>query len=336
MAATPPDGRAWPVQSRSRYAPRVKVVLLAGGTGGGKLAHGLQQVLEPGELTVIVNVGDDTEHFGLLVCPDIDTILYTLSGLADREQGWGVAGDTFTALEMLERYGDETWFRIGDADLATHVRRHHLMADGASLTDATAAMAASLGAASHLVPATDDRLRTRIRTDDGLLDFQRYFVERGQRDEVRGVEFDGAERARPSRGALRALAEAELVVIGPSNPLVSIGPILAIPGMREAVLESPAPRLGVSGIVAGRALRGPADRMLSTLGHEATARGVARLYADLLDHFVIDTADAELAPQIEALGLQVSVLNTVMSTDQDRADLAAALIRVAQPMLGGT
>ncbi|MEX0625978.1 MAG: 2-phospho-L-lactate transferase CofD family protein, partial [Chloroflexota bacterium] len=204
----------------------MKVTLLAGGTGGAKLAHGFQMVLPPGDLTVIVNVGDDAEQHGLLVCPDLDTIMYTLAGIPDREQGWGVAGDTFTAMEQLARYGAETWFRIGDADLATHVRRAHLMRDGASLTDATAAIAGSLGVSSHLVPATDDRLRTRLLTDAGELDFQAYFVQRGQRDEVRAVRFDGTDAARPSPPALVALANAELVVIGPSNPIVSIGPIL--------------------------------------------------------------------------------------------------------------
>jgi len=312
----------------------VKVTLLAGGTGGAKLAHGFQTTLPPGDLTVIINVADDTERFGLLVCPDIDTILYTLSGLADREQGWGVSGDTYTALALLERYGEEAWFRIGDADLATHVHRANLLRGGLSLTDAIAAMTAALGVPSHLVPATDDRLRSMVQTDAGEIDFQDYFVRRHQADEVRGLRLDGVESARPSPAARVALAEAELVVIGPSNPIVSIGPILAIPGMREALLASMAPRIGVSGIVAGKALRGPADRMLVSLGHESSALGVARLYAGLLDRFVIDEADAGLAPAIEAeLGIKVSVLPTVMSSDEDRAALAGELIRIGEGML---
>jgi LPPG:FO 2-phospho-L-lactate transferase len=311
----------------------VKVTLLAGGTGGAKLAHGFQMALGPGELTVIVNVADDAEHHGLLVCPDLDTIMYTLAGIANREQGWGVAGDTFTAMTQLERYGAETWFRIGDADLATHVRRAHLIAGGASLTDATASMAASLGVPSHLVPATDDRLRTFLTTDAGELDFQSYFVQRVQRDEVRAVRFDGADAARPSPAALAALAGAELVVIGPSNPIVSIGPILAIPGMREALLASPALRIGVSGIVAGKALRGPADRMLTSLGHESSALGVARLYEGLIGTFVIDEQDEALAPRMEALGMEISVLPTVMRTDEDRAGLARALVELGERML---
>ena len=307
----------------------MKVVLLAGGTGGAKLAHGFGQVLPPGDLAVIVNVGDDTESFGLLVCPDVDTVMYTLSGLADREQGWGVAGDTDTALQLLGRYGEETWFRIGDADLATQVRRAHLLGEGLTLTDATAHMAAALGVASHLIPATDDRERTMVQTDAGTLTFQDYFVRRHQTDQVRALHYDGADAASPSPAALRALAEAELVVIGPSNPLVSIGPILAIPGMREAVLASPGARLGVSGIIAGEALRGPADRMLGSLGHEVSARGVARIYAGLLGTFVLDTADADLAASITELGMAPVVLPTVMRSDEDRAALATALLGLA-------
>jgi LPPG:FO 2-phospho-L-lactate transferase len=304
----------------------MKVALLAGGTGGAKMAHGFAQVLEPGELSVIVNVADDTERHGLLVCPDLDTILYTLAGLADPTQGWGVAGDTFTALAMLERLGEETWFRIGDADLALHVRRNHLLRQGLTLTDASADIAAALGVASQLLPATDERLRTIVTTDTGEVAFQDYFVRNRQADEVRGLRFDGADAARPTGAVLEALAGADLVVIGPSNPLVSIGPILAIPGMREALLAAPGRRIGVSGIIAGKAVRGPADRMLASLGHEPTALGVARLYAGLLHAFVLDEADAALAPAVEAQGMQAVVLPTLMKSDADRAQLAGRIL----------
>jgi LPPG:FO 2-phospho-L-lactate transferase len=307
----------------------MKVALLAGGTGGAKVAHGLSQVVEPGALSVIVNVADDTERHGLLVCPDLDTVLYTLAGLADPAQGWGVAGDTFTGLAMLERLGEETWFRIGDADLALHVRRNRLLRDGMSLTDATAEIASALGVSSRLLPATDDRLRTVVGTDAGEIDFQEYFVRYAQADEVRRLRFDGLERAEPTGAVLDALAGADLVVVGPSNPLVSIGPILAIPGMRDALLAGPARRIGVSGIVAGQAIRGPADRMLAALGHEASALGVARLYAGLLHAFVIDEADAGLAPAIAELGMEAVVLPTVMRTDADRADLARRIVAPA-------
>jgi LPPG:FO 2-phospho-L-lactate transferase len=312
----------------------MKVVLLAGGTGGAKLAHGFAQVLEdPADLSVILNVADDTERHGLLVSPDIDTVLYTLAGLVDTTQGWGVAGDTFTAMGMLERLGEETWFRIGDADLALHVWRHHVMGQDKTLTDVTADIATALGVSVRLLPATDDRVRTRVLTDAGELDFQEYFVRNRQSHEVRGLRFEGVQAARPTPAVLAALGEAELVVIGPSNPLVSIGPILAIPGLREALVASGARRIGVSGIVAGQAIRGPADRMLGSLGHEVSARGVARLYADLLDTFVIDEADAALAASIGELGLQVAVLPTVMRTDADRAELAKAILTLGG-MLG--
>ncbi len=234
---------------------------------------------------------------------------------------------------MLERLGEDAWFRIGDADLAVHVRRNHLLSQGLSLTDATADIAAALGVRARLLPATDDAVRTRVLVDPGELDFQEYFVRNRQADEVRGLRFDGAEAARPTAQVLRVLDEAELVVIGPSNPLVSIGPILAIPGMREAVLASGARRVGVSGIVAGQAIRGPADRMLGSLGHEVSARGVARLYAGLIDAFVIDEADAALSPSIGELGMEVAVLPTVMRSDADRAELGKALLAMGR-MLG--
>jgi LPPG:FO 2-phospho-L-lactate transferase len=307
----------------------MRVTLLAGGTGGARLAHGFQQVLAAGDLTVVVNVGDDTELFGLHVSPDVDSILYTLAGVLNPESGWGVAGDTWTALRLLGRYGEPTWFRVGDGDLATHVRRTHLIREGASLTDATAAMAEALGIPSRILPATDHRLRTMIGTDAGELEFQDYFVGRRQEPEVRDVRLDGVEDARPTEQVLVAIDEAELLVIGPSNPIVSVGPILALPGMREAIRAAGArgvPCIGVSPIVGGRALKGPADRMLVSLGHESSAVGVARLYAGLLDTFVIDETDAALAPAIEALGMASRVLPTIMGSEEDRAALARAIL----------
>ena len=307
----------------------MKVTLLAGGTGGAKLAHGFQQVLAPGELTVIVNVADDTELHGLRVSPDVDTVLYTLAGLANAETGWGVSGDTWTALHMLGRYGEPTWFRVGDADLATHVRRGHLLAGGASLTDATQSMAEALGVPSHILPATDDPVRTILQTDAGELEFQDYFVRLRQEPEVHSVRFDGIDGARPTDEVRIALDSAELIVIAPSNPIVSVEPILALPGMRQAIRsagERGTRRLAISPIIAGAALKGPADRMLASLGHESSALGVARMYAGLIDAFVIDEADAELAPSVEQLGMEAVVLRTVMRRDADRAALALALL----------
>lgn len=303
----------------------MNVTILAGGTGGAKLAHGFAMLAPEVELTVIANVADDIEMHGHLVCPDIDALLYTLSGLIDREQGWGVRGDTHSAHAMFGRLGAPTWFRIGDADLATHADRARLMRDeGATLTDAIGAMATALGIDARILPATDARWRTRLDTDEGAMEFQEYFVHRRQAPVVHDVRFDGD--ARPTPAVLAAIADADLVVIGPSNPIVSIGPILGLPGVREALADA-APTFAVSPIVAGRALKGPADRMLTSLGHEATALGVARIYAGLIDRFVLDEADASLAPAIEEeTGLPVSRLPTVMRSDADRRALAAALV----------
>ncbi|HET8587887.1 MAG TPA: 2-phospho-L-lactate transferase [Candidatus Limnocylindria bacterium] len=301
-----------------------RVTLLAGGVGGAKMAHGFQQVLQPGELTVIVNVADDFELWGLHISPDLDTVMYTLAGLADPRTGWGIAGDTHAALEMLERLGAPTWLSIGDRDLATHVRRTQLLRDGISLTDATDALRTALGVPSTILPATDHRVRTMVRTDAGELDFQTYFVARGQRDEVRDVRFDGIAAAEPTAAVLAAIRGADLVVLAPSNPIVSIGPVLQLPGVRAAVAAGRS--IAISPIVAGRALKGPADRMLVSLGHEATARGVARLYAGLVDAFVLDETDAALTADVEALGMRAVVLPTVMRSDADRARLAQALL----------
>ncbi len=232
---------------------------------------------------------------------------------------------------MLVRYGGPDWFTIGDADLATNVERTRRLREGESLTDATAAMASALGIGVRILPSTDDRYRSRIETDDGVLDFQDYFVRRRQQPEVRGVRFE--DDARPTHAVLQAIGEGELLVIGPSNPFVSIGPTLELPGVRDALVASSAPKVAVSPIVGGSALKGPADRMLSSLGHEPSALGVARLYAGVVDRFILDEVDAALAPQIEALGIAASVLPTVMSADAEREKLARALVDRNRDML---
>ena len=305
------------------------MTLLAGGVGGAKLAHGLQQVLAPGALSVVVNTADDFEHFGLHISPDLDTVLYTLAGLANPETGWGIAGDTWTALEMLGRYGEPTWFRIGDADLATHVRRTALLRAGRSPTQAAAEMARPLGVATALLPMSDERVATRVETDAGTLDFQEYFVRRQQRDEVRGIVLSGIEDARATPEVVTAITDANLIVFAPSNPFVSIGPILALPGVRQLITDARTPCVAVSPIVAGRALKGPADRMLASLGHEPSAAGVARLYIGLVDVFVLDEADRELAPAVEGLGMQAVVTQTVMVRDEDRAALGRSVVDAA-------
>ena len=306
----------------------MRVTLLAGGTGGAKLAHGFALLGTEVELTVVVNVADDLELHGLHISPDLDAVTYTLAGILDRERGWGVQGDTFTAHAMLERYGGPAWFTLGDADLATHVERTRRLRDGATLTAATTALTSSLGIRARVLPASDDRLRTRLDTDEGPMDFQEYFVHRRQAPEVRGVTFEGAGAARPTADVLAAIGNADLVVIGPSNPIVSIGPILALDGMREAVAAGSA--VAVSPIIGGRALKGPADRMLVSLGHEATAVGVARLYTGFVARFVLDETDGGLAPEVERLGMRAVVLPTVMRSDGDRRALAAALVRDAR------
>src|SRR5687768_1634127 len=284
----------------------VPVTVLAGGFGGAKMSHGLALEAErrraegepPVELTIVVNTGDDLELHGLIVCPDLDTVMYTLAGLANDETGWGVREETWNAASMLERYGAPTWFRIGDRDLATHVRRTEALRGGTRLTDVTAALCASLGVGALLLPMTDEPVRTRIRTDDGWLDFQDYFVRRGQRDRVLEVARDGIERARPTPEVHAAIAGAALIVLAPSNPFVSIGTILAVPGVTDAIREAAAPVVAVSPVVAGAALRGPADRMLESLGWEASARGFVHHYVDqypgLLDVAVVDVRDTDV------------------------------------------
>jgi LPPG:FO 2-phospho-L-lactate transferase len=306
----------------------VTVVALAGGVGGAKLAEGLQAILGE-ELAVIVNTADDTERHGLLVCADHDTVMYTLAGLENEEFGWGLAGDTWTVMHALERYGQEGWFRLGDQDLATHIVRTDRLRRGERLTEACRELQASLGVRAAILPMTDAPVRSQVRTDDGWLDFQDYFVRLRQAPEVREVRFIGIEAARPTPEVDAAIAAATGIVIAPSNPIVSIGPILAVPGMTErlAAARGRGARIAaISGIVGGKALKGPADRMLASLGHEPTALGVARGYVGLIDIFVLDTVDAGLTPEVEALGLRTVVTDTIMTDDASRARLAREVL----------
>jgi LPPG:FO 2-phospho-L-lactate transferase len=308
------------------------LVELAGGVGGAKLAEGLQAVV--GErLTVVVNTADDTERHGLLVCADHDTVLYTLAGLENPEFGWGLAGDSWTVMHALERYGEEGWFRLGDLDLATHIVRTDRLRRGGRLTEVLLGLQRSLGLRARILPMTDATVRTQVRTDDGWLDFQDYFVRLRQVPEVHEVRFVGAAAARPTDEVAAALGAAEVVVIAPSNPIVSVGPILAVPGMTEllaAARTRGAAFVAVSGIIGGKALKGPADRMLASLGHEPTALGVARGYAGLIDAFVLDRVDADLAPAVEGLGIRAVVTDTIMTDDASRARLAADVLAAAR------
>ena len=314
----------------------MRIVALAGGVGGAKLAHGLQQVVGP-ELTVIVNTGDDLQLHGLLVCPDHDTVMYTLAGIANRELGWGISGETWNAAAQLEQYGEPGWFRLGDRDLATHLARTARLAGGLRLTEVSLALQRALGVPATILPMADEPVRTEVLTDDGWLEFQEYFVHRHQEPAVHDVRFTHVEAARVTAEIEAALAAAEVVVICPSNPIVSIGPILAVPGLRAAIDTARARGVqvvAVSPIIAGRALKGPADRMLASLGHESSALGVARMYAGLVDQFVVDQADAALGPAIQALGLRPVIADTVMTDDLSRAALARRAIEAASRAAG--
>jgi len=308
-----------------------RVVELAGGVGGAKLADGLQAVVGAG-LTVVVNTGDDLERHGLQIWPDHDTVAYTLAGLDDDERGWVLSDERWTVIDTLAERGEDAWFRLGDRDLATHLVRTERLGHGERPTDVARALAASLGVPATILPMTDDEVRTEIRTPDGWLEFQEYFVHRRQAPEVLEVRFRGIEVAGITPEVKAAIEAADVIVIAPSNPIVSTGPILALPGVREALAAAAGggtPIVAVSGIVGGRALRGPADRMLASLGLEPTALGVARIYAGIADRFVLDTVDRELAAPIEMLGMRTRVTDTVMTDDAARARLAAEVLEFA-------
>lgn len=304
-----------------------KIVALAGGVGGAKMADGLVRAAGAEQVTVIVNTADDFLLYGLHIAPDLDTVLYTLAGIANPVTGWGIAGDTHEALGAIARYSRDPWFQVGDRDLATHMLRTEALRAGRTLTDVTAELAAALGVRSPILPMTDERVATLIETPDGPLEFQDYFVARRQRDEVVGVTFAGIESAPVTGSAAAAIAAADLIVICPSNPIVSIGPMLLVPGLRDALVASDAPLVAVSPIVGGKALKGPADRMLTSLGHESSAAGVAELYTGLVDGFVLDTVDRDLESRITGDGMRTLVTDAVMRDPADRGRLASQIVR---------
>jgi LPPG:FO 2-phospho-L-lactate transferase len=302
----------------------MKVVALAGGVGGAKLAHGLAIRLPPEDLTVVVNTGDDFEHLGLSISPDLDTVMYTLAGAANATTGWGLAGESWNFLDALEGLGGETWFRLGDRDLATHVERTRRLKAGETLTAVTGALCAALKVGARVLPMTDDRLRTVVQTDEGALAFQEYFVHRRCRPRVSGFVFEG--EAQPTAEVMRSLEQAELIVICPSNPFVSIGPILALPGIRER-LQGRA--VAVTPIVGGQAIKGPAAKMLAELKLEVSPVAVAQCYDGLLHSFVLDVVDEAMAGELAGNGLKVVVTDTIMRTDADRARLAQEVLDLA-------
>ena len=303
------------------------VLALTGGVGGAKLALGLARVLAPDEVVFVVNTGDDFEHFGLPICPDLDTLVYTLAGLAS-DAGWGRKDETWRFMETLERLGGETWFRLGDRDLALHVRRRALLAAGLGLTAATAALAPSLSVQHPVLPMTDDPVRTRVLTPEGPLAFQHYFVRDRCRPTALGFEFAGAAKARLNPRI--PFADLTAVVICPSNPFVSVDPIPAVPGMTDALQAANVPVVAVTPIVGGKAIKGPTAKMMRELGVPATAEAVARHYAGLATHFVIDRVDAACEAAVRGLGMRTAVAQTVMASLADRVALARDVLDLAR------
>ena len=305
------------------------VLALAGGVGGAKLALGLALLLDPGELVVCVNTGDDETFHGLHVSPDLDTIMYTLSGLSNEETGWGVGGDTFTALEMLGKFGADTWFNLGDRDFATHIRRTQLLADGKTLSEVTDELNRSLGVTQLVVPMSDDSVKTVLVTDEGELPMQRYFVGRRAEPKIFEVRYLGADTATAAPGFQDALARAGMLVMCPSNPYLSLGPILAIPAVRKRIRAFPGKKVCVSPIVGSDAVKGPAGKIMAELGKEVSCVQVAREYLDICDVLVIDVQDEALAPQIQEMGITPLVTSTIMKTSQDKIALAKKILALA-------
>ena len=299
------------------------VLALSGGVGGAKLARGLAHLLPPENLTVVANTGDDFTHLGLRVCPDIDTVIYTLSDLADKERGWGRAGETWNFMAALSRLGSENWFNLGDSDLAMHIHRTERLKQGATLSEVTAEIASTLGIKATVIPMTDDPVATIVETPDGPLAFQHYFVRERCQPSVTGFRFEGIEAADPAPIFAKHLENRlDLILVTPSNPFVSIEPILSLPGVRDKIAKSLTPVIAVSPIVGGKAIKGPAAKMMAELGMPASALEVARAYRDVIDGFVIDVDDEAQVAEIEAIGMKVLVTNTVMNDLDDRITLA--------------
>ncbi|MGE5188294.1 MAG: 2-phospho-L-lactate transferase [Betaproteobacteria bacterium] len=304
----------------------VLITVLAGGVGAARFLTGLTKLVPQEDLTVIANTGDDIELFGLHISPDIDIVTYTLAGIVDEEKGWGIKGDTFHCLGMLAKHRQDTWFNLGDKDLATHIYRTNRLAQGIQLSQVTHEICQSLGLRIKMLPMTNDKFETHIKTSNGTIHFEEYFVKRHFQDAVLGVEFTGAENAKPAPGVSEALLEAQVVVICPSNPVASIGTILSVKGVRAALQQTKARVVGVSPIVGGVPIKGPADKLLQCLGVEVSAFGVAKLYSDFLDAFVIDSVDALEKNRIEQLGMDVTVTRTVMKSLEDKVLLAKTVL----------
>ena len=306
------------------------VLALAGGVGGAKLVLGLARILPPERLTIVVNTGDDEEFHGLHVSPDLDTMTYTLSGLYNPETGWGIAGDSFQTLAMLKRLGSETWFNLGDRDFAMHIRRTEMLRRGVTLSQVVEELTAQLGIEHRIVPMSDEPVRTMLETEAGTLSMQEYFVKHRAQPKVRSIRYAGSEQAKPSPGFADALASANAIVFCPSNPHLSVAPILAIPGVRNAIAGHLGCRVAVSPIVGGDAVRGPAGKIMAELGAEVSVAGVAREYAGLCDVLVVDAQDASRWEEVLAEGMEAAATGTIMHTDDDKIRLARVVLELAE------
>ena len=308
------------------FSVKAMLTALAGGVGAARFLTGLVKLVNGKDLSIIVNTGDDIELFGLHISPDIDIVTYTLAGIVNEEKGWGIRGDTFHCLEALKQFDCEAWFNLGDKDLATHIFRTDLLKNGLKLSDVTAQVSHALGLKVTILPMTDDKFETRILTEMGSVHFQEYLVKRAAKDEVLGVEFIGAESANPAPGVVESIMEAEMVIICPSNPVVSIGTILAVNSVRDAIRRTDAKKVAISPIIAGAPVKGPADKLLRGLGFEVSAYSVAKLYSDFLDTFILDAADSAEKDKIEKLGIEVKVTNIIMKSLQDKIELARTVL----------
>ena len=302
------------------------ITVFAGGVGASRFLEGLCRVVPPTDITVISNTGDDVDMFGLRVSPDTDIVIYALAGAVNPVTGWGLTGDTLNVIDQLERFGYERWFSLGDRDLAMTIHRTRLLHEGVPMHEIVASLVRAWGLALTVLPMSNERIETRISGPDGEIPLQDYMVRLRTEIDVRGIIFAGAESSKPAPGVIEAIRDAEAVILAPSNPLVSIGPILAVPGLRDALMATKARRAAISPIIAGQVVKGPAAKMLESLGHEVSAVGVARIYQGLIDVMVIDDVDRALAPQVEALGMRCVVTDTMMTSPERKAELAAEVL----------
>ncbi len=298
------------------------ITSLAGGVGAAKFLDGLVRVVKGEDISIIVNTGDDIELYGLHISPDIDIVIYTLAGIVDDKKGWGIKGDTFNCLGKLEKFGYETWFKLGDKDLATHINRSILLKKGLKLSEVTDRECKVLGVKAKIIPMTDDYVKTIVITDKGEIHFQEYMVKSKTQERVLQIRFKGVTKAKPAPGVINSIKKARIIIICPSNPIVSIGTILSIQEIRESLKDTKAKVIGISPLIAGKTVKGPADKLMNSLGMEVSAYGVAKLYQDFLDAFVIDIADKNLKERIESLGIKVFVTDTIMKGLKNKEELA--------------